>query len=111
MHQPLNSDSRAREMRRVASDSDTLVAPAEAEAASADSYNERQLMSLFREIVAKKPGAISFKHCPLEAPIPLGAQTIAQVYQEWQRSMSALKKQKKIDVKKKAKKIPCQLGK
>ena len=85
-HQPLNS--RAREVRRVASDSDTLVAPEQAQTASVDSHNDAQLMSFFREIVAKKPGTILFQDCLLEAPIPLGAQTLAQVNQGWQRSMS-----------------------
>ena len=95
-HQPLNS--RAREVRRVASDSDTLVAPEQAQTASVDSHNDAQLMSFFREIVAKKAGTILFKDCLLKAHVPLGAQTLAQVYQGWARSMKRLKKTKEIAV-------------
>ena len=65
----------------MASDSDTLVAPEQAQTASVDSYNEAQLMSFFREIVAKKAGTILFKDALLKAPVPLGAQTLAQIYQ------------------------------
>ena len=60
--------------------------------------NDAQLMSFFREIVAKKAGAILSKDILLKAPVPLGAQTLAQVYQGWARSMKRLKKKKKIAV-------------
>ena len=80
----------------MASDSDTLVAPEQAQTASVDSHNEAQLMSFFREIVAKKAGTILFKDAFLKAPVPLGAQTFAQVYQGWARSMKSLRKKKKI---------------
>ena len=80
----------------MASDSDTLVAPEEAQTDSVDRHNDAQLMSYFREIVAKKAGTILFKDILLKVPVPLGAQTLAQTYQGWARSMKSLRKKKKI---------------
>ena len=47
-------------------------------------------------MVAKKAGTILFKDSLLKAPVPLGAQTIAQVWQGWFKSMKRMQKKKKI---------------
>ena len=85
-------------MRRVASDSDTLVAPEQAETASVDAHDEAKLMSFFQEIVAEKPGHIFFKDLLNMAPVPLGAQTLRQVYAGWAVSLRRLQKKRKIAV-------------
>ena len=85
-------------MRRVASDSDTLVAPEQAETASVDGHDEAKLMSFFQEIVAKKPGQIFFKDLLNTAPVPLGAQNLRQIYADWAVSLRRLQKKRKIAV-------------
>ena len=84
----------------MASDSDTLEAPEQAQPASLDNYNANQLMAFFRQIVAKKPGPFLFRDVSLNAPVPLGAQTVAAIWKGWARSFKLLKKNKQIAVNK-----------
>ena len=73
---------------------------AQADARIAERTRTEQPLSaaFFREIVAKKAGTLLFKDIPLKVPLPLGAQTLAQTYQGWARSMKRLKKTKEIAV-------------
>ena len=47
-------------------------------------------------MVAKKAGTILSKDSLLKAPVPIGAQTITQVWQGWFKSMQRMEKKRKI---------------
>ena len=87
-----------REVRRVASDSATLLVPEPARPSSVDGHNETLLMSFFRRMVAKHKGTIVLKNVLMKTPLPLGAQTIEQAHKSWAESMKSLKEKKKIQI-------------
>ncbi len=95
-HQPL--ETRVREVRRVASDSASLSVPEPARVSSVDVHNETMLMSFFRKTVIKQKGTILLKDVLMKTPLPLGAQTIEQVYKSWTASMKSLKEKNKIQL-------------
>ena len=82
----------------MASDSNSLFVPETARPSSLDGHNETLLMSFFRKTVAKQAGPILLKNVLKKVPLPLGAQTIEQVYKSWAASMKSLKEKKKIQL-------------
>ena len=80
----------------MASDSDALAVPERAKTSSVDDHNEAQLLSFLREAARKKAGTIVFKDVQFTAPVPLGAQNLAEVYKGWFKSLKRMAKKKKI---------------
>ena len=95
-HEPLKQQ--VRQIRRVASDSATLLVPEPARPSSIDYHNESMLMSFFRKLAAKQKGTLVLKNVLMKTPLPLGAQTIEQAHKSWAESMKSLKEKKKIQI-------------
>ena len=83
-HEPLKQQ--VREVRRVASDSATLLVPEPARPSSADFHNESMLMNFFKKIAAKQKGTLVLKDVLMNL-FRLRVQTIEQAHKSWAESM------------------------
>ena len=84
-------------LRRVASDSNTLLPPEAAQTSSIDTHNESMLMNFFRKKAAEVKGAFVMRNIMAKMPLPLGAQTIEQANKSWAASMKTLQEKKNQD--------------